>query len=243
MKHLILAETETEFHHYHTLSRELYPKIEAFLAFLQSNYAVLSYPNTILWTSVETATRSISTIPLPSYTNEFRTVFCPDPDVWQEIYLQQFIHTNLPEVSQYYKAKLTNNHILQILGHEFVHHSNLFIDDAYEKARWFEEGMCEYISRKYFLTDREFLEQAQINRILTDHFRQANPVGSLESFTANTYNNSIAAIFFEYWRSFLAVQQIIYDFHGNIPAVFHSYHIWHQQGAVQPLSEWFHIVI
>ena len=82
----------------------------------------------------------------------------PDVQVWKQLYLRQ------PEccgetgdavrLRQYYNG-LSQRNILQLLGHEMAHHSELFIDEAYEAAIWFEEGMAEYISRKYFLTPQE----------------------------------------------------------------------------------------
>ncbi len=32
---------------------------------------------------------------------------------------------------------------------------------------WFEEGMAEYISRRYFLTDEEYAAEKETNRILS----------------------------------------------------------------------------
>lgn len=48
------------------------------------------------------------------------------------------------------------HNVLQILGHEMAHHSDLFLDETYETEMWFEEGMAEYISRRYFLTYEEY---------------------------------------------------------------------------------------
>lgn len=243
MEHIIAVKSEGEFRHYHKISQEIQSVLEPFLKLLKTEYAAADLPNSIVWTSLEIATQSISSIPLPGYTNEFRTVFCPDLAAWRNLYLKQLKNAEIPEVRRYYETRLTENHILQILGHEFVHHSGLFIDEAYEKARWFEEGMCEYISRTFFLSEDQFLEEAHINAILVNHFQARNEEQPLEEFTAATYANSIAAILYEYWRSFLTVHQIIDRFQGDIHAVFRSYREWYQQASAQPLSEWFQISI
>lgn len=59
------------------------------------------------------------------------------------------------------------HNVLQILGHEMAHHSDLFLDETYETEMWFEEGMAEYISRRYFLTDEEYAAEKETNRILS----------------------------------------------------------------------------
>jgi len=241
MEHIIAAQSEPEFRHYHSLSLEMIPHLMPFLEFLTKEYSVTKFPNAILWTSSDIASHTLSSIPLPAYTDEFRVVFCPDIHVWRNLYLKQFQAGTLSGTERYYQTCLSQNHILQILGHEFVHHSELFIDDAYESSAWFEEGMCEYISRKFFLTDTEFRESIRINRVLAEHYRKNNSGSPPCAFSVDTYQGSIAAIFHEYWRSFLAVWKIVDDFHGNIPAVFHSYHEWYKTDRTQPLSEWFHI--
>ena len=243
MKHIIAAESEIEFQHYYRISQEILPKLKSYLAFLESENAVTHIPGSILWTGYESACYSLSSIPLPAYTNEFRTVFCPDLTVWKHLYLQQIDGQEMPDVRSYYENSLSLHHLLQILGHEFVHHSDFFIDEVYEKSRWFEEGMCEYISRKYFLTDDEFQAEMQINRLLVKQFSGNYPIGVMEHFTADTYAHHIPAIFFEYWRSFLAVQQIVERFHGDLHEVFRSYHRWAVDGSAQPLSEWFSVSI
>lgn len=145
---------------------------------------------------------------------------------------------------RYYENKLSENHVLQILGHEFVHHSGLFLDGfdtGYESGIWFEEGMCEYISRKYFLTGTEFDEEAQINALLVGLLWERYGNHSLEDFGAATYKGDYAGIFFEYWRSFLAVREIVERFDGNVRAVFLEYHRWHQSGSGKTLAAWFHM--
>ena len=49
----------------------------------------------------------------------------------------------------------------------------------------------------------------------------------------STYQGNYASIFFEYWRSFLAIKQIVAYYNGDVDAVFRSYHEWNETGAKQ----------
>lgn len=244
MKHLYAVNNHEDLDTLQTFVHSIEPKFSDYLLFLKEEYQVTDLPRSILWTNLEIATQLISDIPLPGYTNDYRTVFCPDLEVWREIFLHQLDNADNSVVRDYYMTKLNQNHILQILGHEFVHHSKLFLDGfdcEYESGIWFEEGMCEYISRKYFLTDEEFHEEAKINALLVDQFRKAHGTHPLENFGLSTYQNDYASIFFEYWRSFLAVRKIVDCHGGNIHAVFRSYHQWYQQKSSLTLEQWFHV--
>lgn len=241
MKHLYTVINTADLDKYQNIVSRIQPKLAQYLDFLEAAYSVTSLPRSVVWTDAETATHLLSDIPIPAYTNEYRTVFCPDLDVWREIYLHQLDVYDEPEIRRYYETGLSENHVLQILGHEFVHHSNLFLDDAYEKGIWFEEGMCEYISRKYFLTEPEFEEEAKINALLADLFREKYGNHSLEDFGTATYAGDYASIFYEYWRSFLAVAEIVKRYDGDILAVFREYHRWYEERNGTTLTEWFHI--
>lgn len=239
MKHLILAESREEFQQYKDACDAAQERLNAYITFLKAEYQVYELPRAVLWASAGTATNLLSDIPIPAYTNDFRTVFCPDIDAWREIYLRQLDDMDSPDIREYYEAKLTKNHVLQILGHEFVHHSDLFIDEAYENAMWFEEGMCEYISRKFFLTDAEFQEEARINKLLVKLHRNAHSPATSEDFSTRTYSKTYADIFYQYWRSFLAVNSLVARYEGNVMAVFHEYHRWFENSGGKTLEEWF----
>ena len=101
----------------------------------------------------------------------------------------------------------------------------------------------EYISRSYFLTPEEFEQKTLIDQTLVDLLKQKYGEHSLEEFGAATYEGDYASIFFEYWRSFLAISKIVMDFDGNIPAVFRSYRQWGETERETPLTEWFHVSI
>lgn len=239
MDYVYAVTNGAELSEYQAYARRIHVQLSEYLRFLECTYQVTELPGCIVLTSAEIATKRISSIPLPAYTNEFRTVFCPDITVWKGIYLRQLDCGQMPEIRHYYKTQLTENNVLQILGHEFVHHSNLFIDEAYEQAQWFEEGMCEYISRKYFLTAEEFKAESRINSQLVKAFEDRCGVQSLEDFRAEVYSGNHAGIFFYYWKSFLAIQSIAERFRGDILAVFKEYRRWFHTAPSLPLSHWF----
>lgn len=241
MKDIFAVENSIQLDAYQTFAKKHRKTIQDYCTFLELHYSVRSFPHAILWTSREIATESISAIPIPAYTNDFRTVFCPELEVWKDIYLRQLTGLDEPFIQAYYASSLTENHILQILGHEFVHHSELFGDGEYESGIWFEEGMCEYISRKYFLTDAQFAQESQVNATLVTLLQRRYGGHSLEEFGSATYAGDYASIFYEYWRSFLAVEKVIEEHNGDVMAVFQEYRKWISSGSTRSLSDWFHI--
>lgn len=246
MKHLYLVENEKELRRYQRFVAETQSQLENYITFLKKRFAVNQLPNAILWTNAATATKEISNIPVPAYTNDFRVVMAPDTDAWRMIYLRQLdgLEENdvVNKIRSYYLTALNQRHILQILGHELAHHSELFLEDfnsGVSDGIWFEEGMAEYISRRYFLSTAEFEAASEINQLLVDLLTPRFGTHSLENFGASTYSGDYASIFFEYWRSFLAVNSIIDKHHGNIHSVFQSYHEWNRLSTGQNLAQWF----
>lgn len=254
MNHIYAVETEKELIEYQNYVKSIEYKLNAYIDFLKKEYQVIELPKTIVWTSGEVATKLISDIPVPAYTNEYRIVMAPSLETWREIYLKQLdklgdnqkIEDDVKTIQDYYRENLSENHVLQILGHELTHHSEWFLEDFhsdYSDGIWFEEGMAEYISRKYFLTKEEFREVTRINRLLVDLLKTRYGTHSLEQFGKSTYEGDYASIFFEYWRSFLAVKQIVEDYKGDVKAVFASYHRWNEEYNGQTLLEWFDVEI
>ena len=240
MNYLYLTASSDEITPYRTFVDQVNARISDFLNYLRENLSVTQLPTAVILTRKDIATKQISNIPLPAYTNDFRTILCPDVTVWRDLYLQQLEHDNDPAIRNYYVTSLTENHVLQILGHEFVHHSNLFLDEAYETARWFEEGMCEYISRKWFLSDAEFQAEAHINELLVNRYEQHYGVQTPEQFTRDIYEGTLVDIFYFYWKSFLCVHSVIRQF-GDIEVVFKEYQRWYRSAPDIPLSLWFQV--
>lgn len=245
MRHLYAVEGEAQLRAYQASVSLLQPRLEEYLHFLRTRYEVRSLPRAIVWTSAEAATSLLGSIPVPAYTNDYRVVLTADLSAWRDIYLRQL--EGLPdapetrEIRAYYETALNENHLLAILGHELAHHSELFLDgfdSGREAGVWFEEGMVEYIGRQYFLTEEEFDREARINRLLAALLESRYGGHSLENFGAKTYAGDYASIFFEYWRSFLAVERLTVLF-GSVKAVFQSYREWCKNPGGRTLAEWF----
>lgn len=231
---------------YQNFVSEIQEELSKYISFLEKEYHVCDLPKTIVWTDVDTATRLISDIPVPAYTNEFRVIMTPDLTAWCSIYLRQLDNLEKDEsywvLHDYYSNHLNRNNVLQILGHELAHHSALFLDDfstSSSNGIWFEEGMAEYISRKYFLTDLEYQRECCYNQVLVGLLNKKYGGQSLERFGASTYEGDYAGIFFEYWRSFLTVHKIVEDFGGDVLSVFESYHRWNDSKSEMTLLDWF----
>lgn len=246
MNTLYLVQTETQLNAYRELFQPMQARLLPYLEHLRTAYAAQDFPRSLILTDVHTATHGISSIPVPAYTNDHRIVFTPELSAWQSIYLRQmdsYPSQDTRVLRLHYAERLTENHLLQILGHELAHHSELFLtDEDYESGVWFEEGMAEYVSRKWFLTPEEFEEERHVNRALVSLFQQAHGWHSLEDFGQKTYEGDYASIFYEYWRSFLAIDELV-ERYGSIRAVFDDYKKWHDSPVALPLTEWFRINI
>lgn len=248
MEHIYAVQTAEELARYQALVRPMLPALDDYVRFLQREYAVQTLPRAVVWTSETIATRLVSDIPLPGYTNEYRVMLCPDLEVWRSIYLWQLepypADGGTAALRAYYTHALSQRHVMQILGHELAHHSALFLEDfrTYGTGSvWFEEGMVEYISRRYFLTAEEFDAEADANRQLVGLFQRQYGTHSLEEFGSSTYAGNYASIFFAYWRSFLAIQTLVDRHGGDVHAVFRSYREWGQSGGGRTLTEWFRL--
>lgn len=209
--HIFAVKSAEELASYQAFVRRTEERLYRYITVLQEKYAVEDLPSTIVWTSRETATKSLSDIPVPAYTNERRIVFCPELCVWQEIYLAQLkglAGETADKIRRYYETGLTKNHVLQVLGHELAHHSAYFSDEDYEIDPWYEEGMVEYISRKELLSEAEFAEKAEIERLLVALLSPR--------FSKDNSEADYAGIFFRYWRGFLAAQKRVAAYGGDV---------------------------
>lgn len=241
MEFLYAAESAEELAQLQTQSAPIADGLEEYLRYLRTALDVRSLPRCIVWCSAETATGRLSSIPVPAYTNETRTVMCPDVAAWKAIYLHQLdgLSEREAEPLRAYYEHLPISALRQILGHEFVHQSEHFPDDeAGESGIWFEEGMAEYISRRYFFSASEYAAAREANQHLL-HAHAARYGGrSLEDFGAATYAKDYAGIFYDYWRSFLAVEGLV-ERYGSVDAVFKAYRAYLATNREKPLAQWF----
>ena len=167
----------------------------------------------------------------------------PELTVWKDLYLLQLENYETSHqtraIESHYQS-LSEKSLLQIVGHELAHWSEHFSDDfdGYGAYIWFEEGMVEYISRKYFFTNEEFRVEKACNQSLVELFQKKHDWHSLNDFGTSTYQGNYASIFYEYWRSFLTVDKLVENL-GSVQAVFDSYHRWANTDKTLPLLDWF----
>ncbi|MDG3132023.1 elongation factor Tu [Streptococcus suis] len=243
MRNLFLVSDEQQLTDYKDFLESNWPLLQDYLEYLQLYFQVEELPQAIIWTDEEAATRYIRECPIPACTNDVRMVMTPDLHVWKNIYLKQvesYSVEDSQEIVEHYHS-LSTNFLLQIIGHELAHQSECFLDYDVE-TMWFEEGMVEYISRRYFLTDEEYIREKQINQQLVQLFQSKNGYHHLSQFGQATYDRDYASIFYEYWRSFLAIDLLVESF-GTVEDVFYSYHDWHDQGRPVDLLTWFQLEI
>lgn len=170
MKYLYAVNDEIELKKYSKFIDKYISKIDEYIKYLKENFKVIDLPEFVVLSNFDMATKVFREISIPAYTNETRMIITPEIEVWKKIYLRQL---DVYDKSQYYKfienhynEKFSENFILQIIGHELAHQSELFLDDFEDDwlyGIWFEEGMVEYLSRKYFFTEEEYLREKQSN--------------------------------------------------------------------------------
>ena len=243
MENLYLVKDENQLAAFRDFVAKNAAKLQGYLAFLKDEFAVYDLPQAIIWSDFDSATQIIREIPVPAYTNDKRMVMTPELPVWKDLYLLQLENYETSHqtraIANHYQS-LSENSLLQIVGHELAHWSEHFLDDfdGYGAYIWFEEGMVEYISRKYFFTDEEFQTEKAYNQSLVEHFQKKHGWHSLNDFGTSTYQGNYASIFYEYWRSFLTVDKLVENL-GSVQAVFNSYHRWANTDKTLPLLDWF----
>ncbi len=225
MEYIFAAQNDAEFNCFALFAKQYEGVLSKYIDLLKSKYEVQSLPRCIVLTGAKTATELVSDIPVPAYTNDYRIIFAPELEAWKKIYLRQLDsyenNTEIREIRAYYETVLNDRHLLQIIGHELAHHSDLFSDEAYESGgAWFEEGVVEYISRKHFLSEREFEEEVRINRKLVRLYEQTHPQRPVTSFGDS---KDFATIYYDYWRAFLRITEAVDRCGGDVLAVLLRY--------------------
>ena len=244
MKHIYAFEKEEEFKKYQGLIEVFDKKIQDYQSELENHFELRDIPKAVIWTTEELATTIFSNLPIPAFTNKDLIYLSPDLSNWRELFLKQLEGKRSPKVENFYR-NMSDNYILTILGHELTHHSDLFIDDFNEEREtgiWFEEGMCEYLSRKFLLSDSEYEDITNIELELVNIFKDKYGNHSLDDFGSGSYQGSLTSIMFDYWRSFIAVKFLVEERANNDPKqVFKDYHNWHKEGRIKPLMEYFQL--
>ncbi|ATP42434.1 hypothetical protein CSE16_11230 [Solibacillus sp. R5-41] len=242
MRQIFAFETKEEHENCQELIERFNKKLKGYQAELEKNYSLRDLPKAIIWTSEELATTVFSTIAIPAFTNKDIIYFSPDLLKWRKLFLRQLEGKNNPRIEKFYES-MSENHLLTIVGHELTHHLDLFVDDFDDERKdaiWFEEGMCDYLSRKFILSDKEFNEITNIELDLIAMFQDEYGNHSLDEFGTSSYEGSLTSIMFDYWRSFHAVKHLVEERANNdITIIFREYHKWHNEGREKPLIEHF----
>ncbi|WP_186579525.1 hypothetical protein [Aquibacillus kalidii] len=244
MKQIFAFETKEDYEKYQDIIGRFNEKLKGYQAELEKDYALKDLPNSIIWTSEELATTVFSNLPIPAFTNKDSIYISPDLSGWRKLFVEQLEGKKNQKIESFYE-NLSENQLLTIVGHELTHHSDLFIDefdDDREDSIWFEEGMCDYLSRKYFLSEKEFNEITNIELEMVEMFKAKYGTHSLDDFGNASYEGNLTSIMFDYWRSFLAVKYLVQvQANHNIKQVFEEYHKWHNSGRKKPLMAYFGI--
>lgn len=242
MKQIFAFETQEEYENCQEMIERFNKKLKRYQAELEENYELKDLPKAIIWTSEELATTVFSNIAIPAFTNKDIIYISPELLKWRELFLRQLEEKRDRKIEKFYE-NMSENHLLTIVGHELTHHIDLFVDDFDDERRdsiWFEEGMCDYLSRKFILSDKEFNEITNIELELVAMFQEEYGNLSLDKFGTSSYEGSLTSIMFDYWRSFLAVKHLVEErANDDITLVFRAYHKWHNEGRVKPLMEYF----
>ncbi len=247
MKYMYSVSDANELALYQNFANNNTDKIQEYLTYLADELDVVDMPEYMVLANLEMATKVFKEIDLPAYTNDVRMVYTPEIAVWRDLYLKQldiYKDEKVMEKGKGHFQDMSDNHILQILGHELAHQSELFLDDFdnddVSQSIWFEEGMVEYVSRKYFFTDVEFVEEKEFCEYLVRIYEEKFGHSTIEKFSYQTYDENITTIFYNYWRSFLAINKLVEKF-GSVEKVFNSYHQWDKEGRKITLAKWFNL--
>jgi hypothetical protein len=242
MKQIFAFETKEEYEKYQNIIVRFNQKLKEYQLFLEEHFELKDLPKAIVWTSEELATTVFSDIPIPAFTNKDIIYISPDLSEWRNLFMKQLEEKKNSKIEKFYQT-MSENQVLTILGHELTHHIDLFVDefdDEREDSIWFEEGMCDYLSRKFLLSEEEIHEITDIELELVNMFNDKYGNHSLDEFGHASYKGSLTSIMFDYWRSYLAVKKLVEEKANNdIKSIFKKYHAWHKEGRKIPLMEYF----
>ena len=249
IKQIFAFETKEEYTRYADDIKRLMEKFQQYETFLKGNFQLIHMPKSIVWTSSELATTVFSNFPVPAFTNQHTIYITPIVEEWRAFYLSQLENellpdeTNSEELKQYFES-ITLDHVFCILAHELTHHIELFpdeFDDDRTDGIWFEEGMCEYLSQKFTLTQEQFDELRAVDNRMIALFKPKYGQFLIDQFGVGSYeHNSLAAIMLNYWRSAAAIHHLVEErYEGNVKHVFDLYHEWHVNGRKEKLTDYF----
>ncbi|GGF24161.1 hypothetical protein GCM10010954_23820 [Halobacillus andaensis] len=243
MKQIYAFETKEEYGKYRDVIERFSGKLEEYQHILEDKYSLTNLPKGVVWTSEDIATTVFSDLPVPAYTNRDVIYVSPDLPAWRKLLINQIEEHNIPEIKSFYE-NCSEDYLFTILAHQLTRYSNVFVDkDKVEKVdnSWFEEGMCEYLSRKLVLSEEEFKEITTIELELVEVYKEQYGTHSLEEFGRGAYQgNDLINKMFDYWRSYLAVEFLVeVRANNDVDWILNEYQDWDREGRVLPLTEHF----
>lgn len=244
MRNIFAFENQADYIKYEKIIETFSSKLEKYQKIMVENFELIDLPKGIIWTTEDLATTVFSDVPIPAYTNKDLIYMSPDLSSWRKLFIKQLAGRKNPIVEKFYE-NMSENHLFTIVAHELTHHSDLFLDEFDDErvdGIWFEEGMCDYLSRKMTLDEDEFQAITEVELELVAMFKGEYGNHSLDEFGSNSYQGSLTSIMFNYWRSFLAVNFLIeVRANNDIKQIFNEYHKWYKEGRKVPLTEYFEL--
>jgi len=244
MRNIYAFESQEDYIKYKDIIERFIGKIEKYQKVMVEDFELITPPKGIVWTTEELATTVFSDISIPAYTNKDIIYVSPDLSNWRKFFITQLDGHKNPKIERFYKS-MSENQLFTIVAHELTHHSDLFLDefdDEIEDSIWFEEGMCDYLSRKITLDESEFKEITEVELELVEMFKGEYGKHSLDEFGSNSYRGNLTSIMFNYWRSYLSIKYLIeVRAKNDIKQIFNEYHNWDKEGRKVPLTEYFEL--
>ena|SRR5699024_3090400 len=211
MKNIYAFESNEDYKKFDGIIEKFSMKLANYQAIMVEEFELIDPPKGIVWTTEELATTIFSDVPIPAYTNKDIIYISPDLGTWRKLFIQQLDGRKNPKVEKFYND-MSENHLFTIVAHELTHHSDLFLDEFDDEridSIWFEEGMCDYLSRKMTLKESDFKEITEVEEELVEMFKEDYGQHSLDEFGSHSYQGSLTSIMFDYWRSYLSVKYLI----------------------------------
>ncbi|MEY8463060.1 hypothetical protein [Streptococcus merionis] len=241
MKSIFAYESSQELETIKPLVEELLAQSEAYKAYLVQNFQLIDPAQAVIWTRAEQAMTIFAQQPIPAYNNGIRIIMTPDIVEWRTFFEEMLsLYPDAPDAVRNYYQNLPEHHIQQVFFHELTHDCDIFESD-YESSRddlWFEEGMCEYLSRRYLLSDEVFEQIRQIETQQVAYFEQYFGKFHVENFNQETYaSQNLAYLMTFYANAFLVICQLVEQYE-SLEKVFERYHAWWQEEAELSLYDW-----
>ncbi|UOR11210.1 hypothetical protein [Halobacillus amylolyticus] len=192
-------------------------------------------PRGIVFHDLKSATELYSEIPLPAYTSRDLIHINPLTEVWKDIFLESARGKSVTKAELYYSS-LEDVDVAIIAAHELTHHADFFRDDfeGDEENMWFEEGMCDYIARKFMLSEEKFDEVSEVENLLIEAYKEDYGEYTLDQFGKSGYrqgnSSGYSADFYDYWRSTKTVRTLVEKyFDGSVGGLIDCYEKWDEK--------------